>query len=56
MTYLFSVTEPALLWDPEGRLLLQSVRSLGQSTSPIYGMVDRFRGTRGGRRVVSAST
>ncbi|WUS96473.1 FdhF/YdeP family oxidoreductase [Streptomyces sp. NBC_00708] len=40
---------PAL---PEGRLLLQTLRSHDQYNTTIYGLDDRYRGIRGGRRVV----
>jgi molybdopterin-dependent oxidoreductase alpha subunit len=37
---------------PEGRLLLQTVRSHDQFNTTIYGLDDRYRGVTGGRRVV----
>jgi molybdopterin-dependent oxidoreductase alpha subunit len=37
---------------PEGRLLLQTVRSHDQYNTTIYGLDDRYRGIHGGRRVV----
>jgi anaerobic selenocysteine-containing dehydrogenase len=37
---------------PEGRLLLQTIRSHDQFNTTIYGMDDRYRGVRGGRHVV----
>ena len=37
---------------PPGRLLLQTVRSHDQFNTTIYGLDDRYRGVRGGRRVV----
>uniref|UniRef100_UPI003D7636D8 molybdopterin dinucleotide binding domain-containing protein n=1 Tax=Streptomyces wuyuanensis TaxID=1196353 RepID=UPI003D7636D8 len=37
---------------PEGRLLLQTLRSHDQYNTTIYGLDDRYRGVRGGRRVV----
>ncbi|MEU1591500.1 FdhF/YdeP family oxidoreductase [Streptomyces sp. NPDC005708] len=40
---------PAL---PEGRLLLQTLRSHDQYNTTIYGLDDRYRGIRNGRRVV----
>ncbi|HVV31308.1 MAG TPA: FdhF/YdeP family oxidoreductase [Mycobacteriales bacterium] len=48
----FTVNE--LEWPrcPPGRLLLQSVRSHDQFNTTIYGLDDRYRGVRGGRRVV----
>ncbi|MET2010427.1 FdhF/YdeP family oxidoreductase [Microbacterium chocolatum] len=39
---------------PEGRLLLQTLRSHDQYNTTIYGKDDRYRGIRGGRRVVLA--
>ncbi|MFB4425261.1 FdhF/YdeP family oxidoreductase [Streptomyces sp. QL37] len=43
------VEHPAL---PEGRLLLQTLRSHDQYNTTIYGLDDRYRGIRGGRRIV----
>ena len=37
---------------PPGRLLLQSVRSHDQYNTTIYGLDDRYRGVKGGRRVL----
>jgi formate dehydrogenase major subunit len=37
---------------PPGRLLLQTVRSHDQYNTTIYALNDRYRGVRGGRRVV----
>jgi anaerobic selenocysteine-containing dehydrogenase len=37
---------------PEGRLLLQTVRSHDQYNTTIYGLDDRYRGVKDGRRVV----
>ena len=37
---------------PQGRLLLQTLRSHDQYNTTIYGKDDRYRGIRGGRRVV----
>ncbi|MBO0701653.1 MAG: hypothetical protein J2P38_01890, partial [Candidatus Dormibacteraeota bacterium] len=37
---------------PEGHLLLQTVRSHDQFNTTVYGMDDRYRGVKGGRRVV----
>lgn len=37
---------------PRGRLLLQTLRSHDQYNTTIYGKDDRYRGIRGGRRVV----
>jgi anaerobic selenocysteine-containing dehydrogenase len=36
----------------EGRLLLQTMRSHDQYNTTIYGLNDRYRGVKGGRRVV----
>ncbi|MDJ0461692.1 FdhF/YdeP family oxidoreductase [Streptomyces sp. H27-C3] len=43
------VEYPAL---PAGRLLLQTLRSHDQYNTTIYGLDDRYRGIKGGRRVV----
>jgi molybdopterin-dependent oxidoreductase alpha subunit len=43
------VTWPRL---PDGRLLLQTLRSHDQYNTTIYGLDDRYRGIHGGRRVV----
>jgi len=37
---------------PEGRLLLQTMRSHDQYNTTIYGLNDRYRGIKGGRRVL----
>ena len=37
---------------PQGRLLLQTLRSHDQYNTTIYGLDDRYRGVSGGRRVV----
>ncbi|CAM3532901.1 FdhF/YdeP family oxidoreductase [Nocardioides zeicaulis] len=37
---------------PRGRFLLQSMRSHDQFNTTIYGLDDRYRGVKGGRRVV----
>ena len=37
---------------PAGRLLLQTLRSHDQYNTTIYGLDDRYRGVKGGRRVV----
>jgi formate dehydrogenase major subunit len=49
---LFSVSPMDVLHVPEGRLLLQSLRSHDQFNTTIYGLSDRYRGVSGGRRVV----
>ncbi|WP_322780047.1 FdhF/YdeP family oxidoreductase [Frankia sp. Cas4] len=41
-----------VLWVPPGHLLLQTVRSHDQFNTTIYGLDDRYRGVRQGRRVV----
>ena len=41
-----------MLHVPEGRLLLQTLRSHDQFNTTIYGLDDRYRGISGGRRVV----
>ncbi|MFI0348995.1 FdhF/YdeP family oxidoreductase [Actinomadura sp. 9N407] len=47
-----TVNELEVLRVPEGRLLLQTVRSHDQYNTTIYGMDDRYRGIKAGRRVV----
>ncbi|MGW6455681.1 FdhF/YdeP family oxidoreductase [Streptomyces sp. NPDC055078] len=37
---------------PQGRLLLQTLRSHDQYNTTVYGLDDRYRGIKGGRRVV----
>ena len=37
---------------PDGHLLLQTLRSHDQFNTTIYGLDDRYRGIKGGRRVV----
>jgi molybdopterin-dependent oxidoreductase alpha subunit len=49
---LFSVSPMDVLHVPEGRLLLQTLRSHDQFNTTIYGLSDRYRGVSGGRRVV----
>ena len=41
-----------MLHVPEGRLLLQTLRSHDQFNTTIYGLDDRYRGIKNGRRVV----
>jgi molybdopterin-dependent oxidoreductase alpha subunit len=48
----FSVSPLQVLEVPEGRLLLQTVRSHDQFNTTIYGHDDRYRGLAGGRQVV----
>jgi molybdopterin-dependent oxidoreductase alpha subunit len=49
---IFSVSPIEVLDVPEGHLLLQSLRSHDQFNTTIYGLDDRYRGIRNGRRVV----
>ncbi|MFC4909806.1 FdhF/YdeP family oxidoreductase [Actinomadura gamaensis] len=48
----FTVNPLEVLRVPEGRLLLQTVRSHDQYNTTIYGLDDRYRGVKAGRRVV----
>jgi molybdopterin-dependent oxidoreductase alpha subunit len=52
---VFTVNRSSGLVVPPGRLLLQTVRSHDQYNTTIYGLDDRYRGVRGGRRVVFVS-
>jgi formate dehydrogenase major subunit len=49
---LFSASPMEVVSVPEGRLLLQGLRSHDQFNTTIYGLSDRYRGISGGRRVV----
>jgi molybdopterin-dependent oxidoreductase alpha subunit len=49
---VLSTTPLATVSVPPGRLLLQTVRSHDQYNTTIYGLDDRYRGVRDGRRVV----
>jgi formate dehydrogenase major subunit len=49
---IFTVSPTEVLHVPEGRLLLQTMRSHDQFNTTIYGLDDRYRGIKGGRRVV----
>jgi molybdopterin-dependent oxidoreductase alpha subunit len=49
---VFSVSPIDVLEVPQGRLLLQTLRSHDQFNTTIYGLDDRYRGVKGGRRVV----
>ena len=49
---VFTVSPIDVLHVPEGRLLLQTLRSHDQFNTTIYGLDDRYRGVSGGRRVV----
>ena len=48
----FTVNPLEVLRVPEGRLILQTVRSHDQYNTTVYGLDDRYRGIRNGRRVV----
>ncbi|WP_027927796.1 FdhF/YdeP family oxidoreductase [Amycolatopsis benzoatilytica] len=48
----FTVSELEYPQVPEGRLLLQTLRSHDQYNTTIYGLSDRYRGIEDGRRVV----
>jgi molybdopterin-dependent oxidoreductase alpha subunit len=48
----FTVNDLTVLRIPAGALLLQTVRSHDQYNTTIYGLDDRYRGVRQGRRVV----
>ena len=48
----FSAAEVEWVRVPEGRLVLQTLRSHDQYNTTIYGLDDRYRGVKGGRRVV----
>ncbi len=49
---VFTISPTDVLEVPEGRLLLQTLRSHDQFNTTIYGLDDRYRGVSGGRRVV----
>ena len=49
---VFTVSPMDVLHVPEGRLLLQTLRSHDQFNTTIYGLDDRYRGISNGRRVV----
>ena len=48
----FTVNPLEVVAVPDGRLLLQTIRSHDQYNTTIYGLDDRYRGIRQGRRVV----
>ncbi|MEV5834313.1 FdhF/YdeP family oxidoreductase [Nocardia sp. NPDC052112] len=48
----FAVNELTWVPVPEGRLILQTLRSHDQYNTTIYGLDDRYRGVHGGRKVV----
>lgn len=49
---IFSEVPVSVLHVPEGRLLLQTMRSHDQFNTTIYGLSDRYRGIENGRRVI----
>jgi formate dehydrogenase major subunit len=51
----FTVNRLEVLRLPPGRLLLQTLRSHDQFNTTIYGLEDKYRGIKGGRRVVFVS-
>lgn len=51
----FTVNPLTVLAVPPGHLLLQTIRSHDQFNTTIYGLDDRYRGIRAGRRVVFVS-
>ncbi|MGH8963297.1 MAG: FdhF/YdeP family oxidoreductase, partial [Jatrophihabitantaceae bacterium] len=48
----FTVNPATTVEVPDGHLLLQTVRSHDQFNTTVYGLDDRYRGVKGGRRVV----
>ena len=48
----FIVNELQWVPVPPGRLILQTLRSHDQYNTTIYGLDDRYRGVKGGRRVL----
>jgi molybdopterin-dependent oxidoreductase alpha subunit len=51
----FSVNDLEWVPTPEGRLILQTMRSHDQYNTTIYGLDDRYRGVKGGRKVIFIS-
>jgi molybdopterin-dependent oxidoreductase alpha subunit len=51
----FTVNRLEVLRLPPGRLLLQTLRSHDQFNTTIYGLEDKYRGIKGGRRVIFVS-
>jgi molybdopterin-dependent oxidoreductase alpha subunit len=51
----FTVNPVTAVTVPSGHLLLQTIRSHDQFNTTVYGLDDRYRGIRGGRRVVFAN-
>ncbi|BBH67250.1 formate dehydrogenase subunit alpha [Actinoplanes sp. OR16] len=52
---VFTVSPLQVMTVPPGRLVLQTLRSHDQFNTTIYGLDDRYRGIRAGRRVVFIS-
>jgi molybdopterin-dependent oxidoreductase alpha subunit len=52
---VFTVSPVEVMTVPEGRLILQTLRSHDQFNTTIYGLDDRYRGITSGRRVVFIS-
>ncbi|QTJ64352.1 FdhF/YdeP family oxidoreductase [Rhodococcus sp. ZPP] len=52
----FAVNDLVWLPVPPGRLMLQTMRSHDQYNTTIYGLDDRYRGVKGGRRVLFVNT
>jgi molybdopterin-dependent oxidoreductase alpha subunit len=52
---VFTATPLPVLTVPEGRLVLQTLRSHDQFNTTVYGLNDRYRGIQSGRRVVFIS-
>ena len=48
----FTVNAPDAVEVPEGHSILQTIRSHDQFNTTVYGLDDRYRGIKGGRRVV----
>jgi molybdopterin-dependent oxidoreductase alpha subunit len=48
----FTANELTVIEVPQGRLLMQTLRSHDQYNTTIYGLDDRYRGVKDGRRVV----
>jgi molybdopterin-dependent oxidoreductase alpha subunit len=48
----FTVNPPAAIQVPDGHLLLQTIRAHDQFNTTVYGLNDRYRGIKGGRRVI----
>ncbi|MBV9594493.1 MAG: hypothetical protein JO147_11950, partial [Actinobacteria bacterium] len=51
-TARLTVNPPDTVTAPSGHLILQTVRSHDQFNTTVYGLDDRYRGIKGGRRVV----